>query len=271
MGPPRTRTLPSGVISGPEYACAARGTRVAHASTMSPRLGHCLVLLALASSVACGGSTASGARPSSSSDPPPEVPDGYQPDEHLPLDQGDNATSIAIDAPCGAAGFTPRLVLGSLSNRVEVDFTFEPADGSGPVAATIQLQLDTTVASCTLGNEGNVGSAGGAMADAVDVRGIFLVRTSNGVHDLRIPTTLSCENLAPRAAAPSVHCSVFGHAPAADEHGTFVTPPTATSDAFYSLNGGVTASLTLTWESGRQDVDDAQLAGNVVNLGTFRR
>jgi hypothetical protein len=230
--------------------------------------------LALIASIAaaCGGSTTTGAPSSSSGSSPtvPDVPDGYQPDEKLPLDQGKDGKGIALDAPCGAGAFTPRAVLGSLPNRVEVDYLFEPHDGGANTPAKLQLQLDTTAASCTLGNEGNVGASGGLAADVVNVRGIFLLRTGDGVHDLRIPATLVCENQARRTAAPSIQCNVFGRAPAANQHGSFVAPATATSDAFYTMNGRVGESFTLTWESGRQDLDDAELASNIVELGTIR-
>lgn len=231
-----------------------------------------LSAVALASlAAACGGSTKAGASSSSGSSPTvPDVPDGYQPDEKLPLDHVKDGKGIALDAPCGAAAFTPRAVLGSLPNRVEVDYIFEPRDGGANTPAKMQLQLDTTAASCTLGNEDNVGASGGLAADVVNLRGIFLLRTGDGVHDLRIPTTLVCENQARRSAAPSIQCKVFGHAPAANQHGSFVAPATATSDAFYTLHGSVGESFELTWESGRQNLSDEELNTNIVDLGTIR-
>ena len=52
----------------------------------------------------------------------------------------------------------------------------QPRDGGANTPAKMQLQLDTTAASCTLGNEDNVGASGGLAADVVNLRGIFLSR-----------------------------------------------------------------------------------------------
>ena len=216
---------------------------------------------------ACGGSTQAAAGSGAQ-----ELPDNYQPAEKLPVDGAPNATLIALDEPCGTSKLTARAVFASLPNRSVVDYAFVSKDESTRSPAKVELQLDLTLASCTLGiaedrsPDPRLPPTGGLIPDAISVRGIFLIATNDGVHSLRIAATLHCDLTSDR-----VECNVFGHAPAQNQRGSFLPPATATDAASYWLNGRVGRNLSLGWESGREDLADSELSANVVELGSLDR
>lgn len=196
----------------------------------------------------------------------PPLPDDYTEADERPLE----GTQVARDEPCGAIGFTPALARTKLDPRrarvFEYTPRFEPG-GARPVAAELEIQLDETIATCS---PGTYGTGGGAwLPDTITFRGILLVRTADGEHDLRMPAYFSCDNLSESAELSELRCNASADAGPRGQRGSWTPPDTATDEASYSVVGTFETSLSLFWSSGVEGVRDSELSKHTLWLGDF--